>query len=192
MSKETNSHNNSIQTTTTQETISEQLLAQHKENVNIQFQVYSGEQQLPQIKKLMDVDLSEPYSVYTYRYFVNNWSNLCILTVDTAANNKIMGAIVSKFDEHSSSLFGTTTKRGYIAMLAVDHEYRKRGIGSALVARAIEAMKSLGADEVVLETECVNKAALRLYENLGFIREKRLHRYYLNQGSAYRLKLTLS
>lgn len=36
------------------------------------------------------------------------------------------------------------------------------------------------AQEVVLETEVDNTAALHLYESLGFIREKRLHRYYLN------------
>jgi hypothetical protein len=33
---------------------------------------------------------------------------------------------------------------------------------------------------VVLETEADNVAALALYEGLGFIREKRLHRFYLN------------
>lgn len=34
-----------------------------------------------------------------------------------------------------------------------------------------------------------NSDALRLYSNLGFIREKRLFRYYLNGVDAYRLKL---
>lgn len=45
--------------------------------------------------------------------------------------------------------------------------------------------------QVVLETEITNKAALRLYENLGFIRDKRLFRYYLNGVDALRLKLWL-
>lgn len=47
------------------------------------------------------------------------------------------------------------------------------------------------ADEVVLETEITNKPALRLYENLGFVRDKRLFRYYLNGVDALRLKLWL-
>jgi peptide alpha-N-acetyltransferase len=76
-------------------------------------------------------------------------------------------------------------------MLAVDKDYRKKGLGSMLVQKAIEAMKEDGCDEAVLETEVINGGALKLYENLGFIREKRLHMYYLNQGSAYRLKLYL-
>jgi ribosomal protein S18 acetylase RimI-like enzyme len=31
--------------------------------------------------------------------------------------------------------------------------------------------------------------ALRLYEQLGFVRDKRLYRYYLNGVDAFRLKL---
>jgi peptide alpha-N-acetyltransferase len=32
---------------------------------------------------------------------------------------------------------------------------------------------------------------MRLYERLGFLRSKKLHRYYLNGNSAYRLVLLL-
>ena len=32
-------------------------------------------------------------------------------------------------------------------------------------------------EEVVLEAEVTNSGALALYQNLGFIRDKRLHRY---------------
>ncbi|PRD28819.1 UNVERIFIED_CONTAM: N-alpha-acetyltransferase 30 [Trichonephila clavipes] len=45
--------------------------------------------------------------------------------------------------------------------------------------------------QVVLETEITNKPALKLYENLGFVRDKRLFRYYLNGVDALRLKLWL-
>jgi peptide alpha-N-acetyltransferase len=44
---------------------------------------------------------------------------------------------------------------------------------------------------VVLETEFDNDAALSLYESLGFIREKRLYRFYLNGKDAFRLVLTM-
>ena len=45
------------------------------------------------------------------------------------------------------------------------------------------------ADECVIETECVNKAALGLYESLGFARDKKLKNYYMNGNDAFRLKL---
>lgn len=97
-----------------------------------------------------------------------------------------VGAIVCKLDLHRKVI-----RRGYIAMLAVDENHRKRSIGSTLVRRAIEEMIAGDADEVVLETEVTNKPALRLYEALGFVRDKRLFRYYLNGVDALRLKLWL-
>ena len=58
--------------------------------------------------------------------------------------------------------------------------------------RAVERMRALGCQEVALETEASNAAALGLYERLGFAREERLLRYYLNGGDAFRLKLWLA
>ena len=66
--------------------------------------------------------------------------------------------------------------------------------GSNLAKKAIFQMirSKEGCDEVVLEAEVTNKAALGLYANLGFVRDKYLHRYYLNGADAYRLKLWLT
>lgn len=101
-------------------------------------------------------------------------------------NEKCIGAIVCKLDFRKNNAL-----RGYIAMLAVDEGYRKQKIGSNLVLKAINVMIESNADEVVLETEVTNKPALKLYENLGFVRDKRLFRYYLNGVDALRLKLWL-
>lgn len=152
-------------------------------DVNITYLGYDSESQMPDIMRLIQKDLSEPYSIYTYRYFIHNWPKLCFLAQD---GNKCVGAIVCKLDVHKKH-----SRRGYIAMLAVDEKYRKRKIGSNLVLKAIHAMVQDNADEVVLETEITNKPALRLYENLGFVRDKRLFRYYLNGVDALRLKLWL-
>lgn len=65
-------------------------------------------------------------------------------------------------------------------------------LGSTLVKLSIQRMATAGCDEVVLETEISNTAALGLYENLGFIRDKYLYQYYLNGEDAYRLKLWLT
>jgi len=151
--------------------------------VQIEFESYTSELQMPAIIKLIQADLSEPYSIYTYRYFIHNWPNLCFLA---RHGSEYVGAIVCKLDYHKMMV-----KRGYIAMLAVDKNYRKKKIGATLVSKAIEAMICDEADEVVLETEVTNTAALMLYERLGFLRDKRLFRYYLNGVDALRLKLWL-
>ena len=74
-------------------------------------------------------------------------------------------------------------------MLAVDSNQRRLGLGRKLVMRTIDAMRDQGADEVILETEITNVAALRLYESIGFLRDKRLQSYYLNNNDAFKLKL---
>ena len=46
--------------------------------------------------------------------------------------------------------------------------------------------------QIALETEFDNTPALGLYTSLGFVPEKRLHRFYLNGKDAFRLVLPLS
>ncbi|PVI07480.1 acyl-CoA N-acyltransferase [Periconia macrospinosa] len=139
---------------------------------------------LPSIRQLISKDLSEPYSIYVYRYFLYQWGDLCYMALDS--QNKLIGVVVCKLEPHRSGTF-----RGYIAMLAVQESYRGQGIATKLVCKAIETMAARDADEIVLETEVTNTASLKLYERLGFIRSKRLHRYYLNGNAAFRLLLYL-
>lgn len=115
---------------------------------------YVNEQSLPEITALIERDLSEPYSVFTYRYFIHNWPDLCILVCRLNSQNKakdsvtdqLIGVIIGKLDHHKSK----KTLRGYIAMLAVDKNFRKRGIGSELVQRVGARMRNQGAQEVIL------------------------------------------
>ncbi|TNN64076.1 N-alpha-acetyltransferase 30 [Liparis tanakae] len=140
----------------------------------IRYVRYESELQMPWIMRLITKDLSEPYSIYTYRYFIHNWPQLCFLAM---VEQECVGAIVCKLDMHKKMF-----RRGYIAMLAVDSKHRRKSI----VNNGNDPF-----DRVVLETEITNKSALKLYENLGFVRDKRLFRYYLNGVDALRLKLWL-
>lgn len=152
-----------------------------------------------QLKRLIDADLSEPYSIYVYRYFLNQWPDLTFLAFDADAVGQDengedgiagavpIGCIVCKSEMHRSSRL-----RGYIGMLAVASAYRGHGIAKRLVQITLEKMAEMQCDEVMLETEVSNVAALNLYEGMGFIRMKRMFRYYLNEGDAYKLILPLT
>ncbi|KAH3675908.1 hypothetical protein WICPIJ_009214 [Wickerhamomyces pijperi] len=145
-----------------------------------------NESDIKALQTLISVDLSEPYSIYVYKFFLNQWPNLCYIARD-AETSQVIGTIVSKLEPHKG-----TRSRGYIGMLAVKTAYRGQGIAKKLVRLSIEEMIKSGADEVMLETEVVNAAAIRLYENMGFLRSKRLFRYYMNQHDAFRLILPLT
>lgn len=67
---------NKQKTTASTSSIIKQLT---KDSTDITYVPYSSELQLPGIMSLIENDLSEPYSIYTYRYFINNWPNLCFM-----------------------------------------------------------------------------------------------------------------
>lgn len=45
----------------------------------IQYEPQKEEQYLPAIRQLISKDLSEPYSIYVYRYFLYQWGDLCYM-----------------------------------------------------------------------------------------------------------------
>lgn len=49
------------------------------ETSEIEYVSYGGEHHLPLIMSLVDDELSEPYSIFTYRYFVYLWPHLSFL-----------------------------------------------------------------------------------------------------------------
>ncbi|KAF2495379.1 acyl-CoA N-acyltransferase [Lophium mytilinum] len=156
------------------------------DTADLQYVQYEGSKEatyLPAIRQLISKDLSEPYSIYVYRYFLYQWGELCYMALESTS---LIGVVVCKLEHHRSGTF-----RGYIAMLAVQETHRGKGIATKLVSMAIDAMTARNADEIVLETEVTNTASLKLYERLGFLRSKRLHRYYLNGNTAFRLILYL-
>lgn len=156
-----------------------------------------------------------PFSVFTYRYFLERFPQLCILACPAGKPDEPIGCVVGKIDysstveqEHQEAAAalaaadGTTAgdiaapsstpveKTGYIGMLAVMASHRRLGIGTLLVTRVLRRMQTEGCASVTLETEVSNGAAQRLYQDtFGFIREELLVRYYLNWGDAYRLRL---
>eukprot|EP00045_Choanoeca_perplexa_P003315 m.29825 g.29825 ORF g.29825 m.29825 type:complete len:157 (+) comp11978_c0_seq4:19-489(+) len=150
---------------------------------DVAYKSYTSESTLSELMALIEKDLSEPYSVYTYRYFIYNWPQLCQLAY---VGDEMVGAVVCRLTRHKSG-----TYRGYIGMIAVKEEHRRKGIGSKLATLAVDKLQELKADEVVLETEITNKGAIKLYQSLGFVQDKYLNRYYLNGNDAIRLKLYL-
>lgn len=53
-------------------------------------ETYRDETQMPAIMEVITKELSEPYSIYTYRYFIHNWPELCLL-VSALADSKCYG-----------------------------------------------------------------------------------------------------
>jgi peptide alpha-N-acetyltransferase len=93
----------------------------------VEYVDYTDESMLKDIQRLVSDDLSEPYSIFTYRYFLHQWPQLCVCAYAfdeaTSTRGEMIGTIVSKAEDESGVM------RGYIAMLAVNKNHRKKGIG---------------------------------------------------------------
>jgi ribosomal protein S18 acetylase RimI-like enzyme len=64
------------------------------------------------------------------------------------------------------------TKNWILNDLYVDHNYRKQGIGEALIKTAMNFAKAEGATFVQLETAVDNYTAQSLYETIGFKKQE--------------------
>lgn len=137
------------------------------------------------------IELNAVHIVFTYRYFLHRFPKLCILAVPENSDEPI-GCVVGKVDPEELFVQGDSlhVETGYIGMLAVSEDYRRKGIGKALVRQVLLRMREMGCASVTLETEVSNTTAQKLYHDcFGFIREELLVRYYLNWNDAYRLRL---
>ena len=58
------------------------------DKVELRYVQYSHDKEtayLSRIRELISKDLSEPYSIYVYRYFLSQWADLCFM-VNTQTN----------------------------------------------------------------------------------------------------------
>ncbi len=161
------------------------------ENSDFIYKTYPGYKKRQRIIDLMTKYLSEPYPIYTYLYFLDLFPDCTILCYDKnkkEANNDyyVAGAVVGNINRKPNKV------QGYIAMLAVEEDYRKRGLGKKMVELLMDIFKkSYRVNEISIETEVDNYAALGLYESFGFVRTKMYINYYFNANNAYKLKLFL-
>ncbi len=81
--------------------------------------------------------------------------------------------------------------KGHIMYLAVRREYRRRGLGKALLCISlIHFFYELSLTEVFLEVQTENDPAIRLYESLGFRIIRRIPRYYMDGSDCYVMTIT--
>jgi mycothiol synthase len=75
-------------------------------------------------------------------------------------------------------------KRGWLEHVSVRRPWRRRGLAAALIAESLHALRGAGMTEAALGVDAENlSGALRLYEAMGFVRER--------TGVSFRKELTI-
>lgn len=93
-----------------------------------------------------------------------------------AATNQVAGQVRTFINHDENRAFNR--KRGYTEFISVGRPWRRRGLARALIARSLRAQKEAGMSESALSVDSENiTGALRVYEDCGFIVEKRVTLY---------------
>lgn len=80
---------------------------------------------------------------------------------------EVVGLCLCTVSEARASLLGR--RDGTVHTLCVRREYRRRGLGSALLLTSLQAFKRAGLESATLDTDTENPTeAIRLYEQAGF------------------------
>jgi len=70
----------------------------------------------------------------------------------------------------------------HIGTIAVDPDYRRRGLGEVLLAYALNCLAGEGVQQVFLEVRAGNQPAQNLYLKFGFFVDGVRRRYYKDNG----------
>ena len=142
---------------------------------------------------IMEINLKtlpEHYSDYFYESLLAEIPEAFIVA-EIAGQN--IGYIMCK-TEYGFSNFKKLgfVKKGHVVSIAVLEEYRKKGIGQALVEESVNGIKLKKCDEFYLEVRCSNNDAVRLYEKLGFAIRQKINTYYRDGEDAYLMAIELT
>lgn len=97
-------------------------------------------------------------------------------------NHKIVGFIVG---------LKPVEEIAKVLLLSVPNDYRRKGIGTALLKRFLDVMKMQNIQKVELEVRTTNTAAIGFYKKYGFDVVETISKFYQNGEDAYIMKLVL-
>jgi len=133
--------------------------------------------------------LPENYSDYFFVELHHRFPETFIVAEE---NGEVVGYIMCRIETGLSSfVFRGLIKKGHIVSVAVLQEYRRKGIGEALVAKAMENMRLYKAKHCFLEVRVANTAAVDLYKKLGFEVSRTVRGYYADGEDAYVMETKL-
>lgn len=123
---------------------------------------------------------------YTSFFFMDLYQRSPETFIVAEEDGEIVGYIMCRIETGFPS-FRTLEipKTGHIISVAVLPDYRKRGIGQALIIRALQAMTHHKAKECYLEVRVSNVPAVNLYKKLGFKIARTAKGYYANGENAH-------
>lgn len=94
---------------------------------------------------------------------------------------EVVGQVRTYIDPAENERFGR--RRGWTEYISTGRAWRRRGIATALICSSLHALRERGMEEAALGVDTENlSGALRLYESLGFVRQRLEAEYHRPLG----------
>ena len=126
-----------------------------------------NESHVPQIAALERLCFNDPWSENSIASELDNKLSLWLVALE---EDTVIGYV------------GSQTVLGWTDMMnvAVHPDYRRRGVGKAIIEELIRLLKEQGSECLTLEVRASNESAKALYFGLDFVEVGRRKNYYHN------------
>lgn len=128
------------------------------------------------IRKMTNADIRFAAEIEK-KCFVHPWSEQSIESEFSRENSIFLMAFEGESPVGYIGL-SSVVDEGYIGNLAVVEDYRRKGIGKALMNELLTQCKALDLAFATLEVRASNTPAIKLYEGLGFTQVGCRKNYY--------------
>jgi len=144
------------------------------------------------LDKVIEINrLSLPEN-YIPAFFLDLHKNCSDAFQVAEVNGEIVGYVMCRLENGFSDFKRfRVVKKGHIVSIAVRPEFRKMGIGSALLNEVIKVLRRL-VNECFMEVRANNFNAIKLYKENGFEFFRRAHGYYQDGSDAYIMGMNFS
>jgi len=138
---------------------------------------------LRSVAHINNVCLPENYTDY---FFIDLYQRFPETFIVAEENGEVIGYIMCRVELGLSNFgFSGIIKKGHVVSVAVLPQYRRKGIGEALITEAMDGMRLYNAKQCFLEVRITNTPAVDLYKKLGFQVTRTIHGYYADGEDAY-------
>jgi ribosomal-protein-alanine N-acetyltransferase len=133
-----------------------------------------GRDDLEHIQLIETTSFQDPWPITNFRYILDKAPELFLV----AEEEKLVGYIVGEIRELIISGISHRSKAGHVLNIAVEREWRERGVGSLLLDEIETRFKERDAQQVTLEVRESNTTARTFYINRGYEDIGRVRAYY--------------
>jgi ribosomal-protein-alanine N-acetyltransferase len=138
---------------------------------------------LASVTRINQVCLPENYTDFFYVDLYRRFPEAFIIAEE---NGEIVGYIMCRIEVGLSNIgLPSLVKKGHVVSVAVRPERRHKGVGRALITKAMEGMRMYGAKQCYLEVRVTNEEAIGLYKKLGWEVTRSIRGYYADGEDAY-------